>query len=254
MSYRIGVIDSGIGGLSFVRKLITDFPGLDIRYIADSLYLPYGSRTVTEIQDRVVGIAESLLEEEVAAIVIACNTATAAAVDTLREKIDIPIIGFEPPVKPAVLSTKSGVVGVWVTPTTAASDRFLRLVNTYQGLARILVQPCEDLAEAIEEGSEEVPSLVKRYLQPFKDAGVDSLALGCTHYELISDLIQSECSMTLFEPSTGAIRRLRSLLGDRYASSSAISSIRTTGPILPFKEAAIRWLPDGISESSFAVF
>ena len=146
----IGVFDSGVGGLSVLKHLRALLPAEDFLYVADSGYAPYGERSPEFIRERSFYIANFLIEKGVKALVVACNTATAAAVHELRERLTIPVVAMEPGIKPAVELTKSKVVGVLATAGTLESARFFSLVNRYAGDVEIVTQPCAGLVERIE--------------------------------------------------------------------------------------------------------
>ncbi|MCW8955912.1 MAG: glutamate racemase [Gammaproteobacteria bacterium] len=203
----IGVFDSGIGGLSVLSKIRTQLPAENLVYIADAAYVPYGNKSEHEIQLRAELISQYLIEQyRVKAIVIACNTATAAAVTHLRECLSIPIIGMEPGVKPAVEQSRSGVVGILATENTLKSEKFSHLMNRFGEQAEVISQHCSGLVERIEQGDlsgSATRELVQRYLSPLLDKGVDSIVLGCTHYPFIKPLIEELVGPTVQVIETG---------------------------------------------------
>ena len=166
----IGVFDSGIGGLSVLRKIRDRLPSENLVYIADRAYVPYGTKTEQEIRKRVELISQYLINHyRVKAIVIACNTATAAAVNYLREHLSLPIIGMEPAVKPAVQQSNSGVVGILATANTLNSEKFSDLVKQHRVKAEVITQQCSGLVEQIETGdfsSARLRGMVQEYLSP----------------------------------------------------------------------------------------
>ncbi|MDR2637025.1 MAG: glutamate racemase, partial [Zoogloeaceae bacterium] len=183
--FPIGIFDSGLGGLTILEALRHRLPEEDFIYFADTRHLPYGDKAASFIQARAETIATALLAEGAKAIVIACNTATAAAAERLRAFIAQPVIALEPAVKPAVAQSRRGIVGVLATTRTLASERFSRLLAAHARDARVLTQACPGLAEAIEaEGphSGTVENLLDLYVHPLAQAGVDVVVLGCTHY------------------------------------------------------------------------
>jgi len=189
----VGVFDSGVGGLSVLSRIRRHLPAEHLLYVADSAYMPYGCKTPADVKRRCLLVSEFLLKQNIKAIVIACNTATSVAVQTLRDELDIPVIGMEPPVKPAVYSSKAGVVGVLATSGTLNSDKFNRLKSRFAVQVELIVQPCPGLVELIEKGdlqTDQIRSLLFSYLQPLLDQGVDTLVLGCTHYPLVLPLIR----------------------------------------------------------------
>lgn len=192
-SAPIGVFDSGVGGLSVLRHLRDLLPAENFLYVADSGYAPYGERSPEFIRERSLHIADFLVEKNIKALVVACNTATAAAVQMLRERLSIPVIAMEPGIKPAVEITQSKVVGVLATAGTLESARFYSLVNRYAGDVEIVTQPCAGLVERIEANdlsSESTLALLRGYLDPLLKRGADVIVLGCTHYPFLRQQIE----------------------------------------------------------------
>jgi glutamate racemase len=189
----IGVFDSGIGGLAVLQELKRELPQERFIYLADSGFAPYGDKSNHAIMERAQRCAQFLLEQGAKALVIACNTATAAAVAELRERYAVPIIGMEPGIKPAVQRTRTGKIGVLVTRGTALSEKYARLMSAYANVAQIVTQPCPGLVERIEAGALEQPQtyeLLADYVSPLLAQGVDTLVLGCTHYCWLRPQIQ----------------------------------------------------------------
>lgn len=189
----IGVFDSGVGGLSVLREIRRELPAEDLIYVADSGYAPYGDRAEDYVRGRAIAIMEFLREQNVKAVVVACNTATGIAVDALRARYSEPIVAIEPAVKPAAAQTRSKVVGVLATTQTLAGQKFAKLVSTHAGEVEVLTQACSGLVEQVERGalaSESTRSLVEQYLRPLLDKGADTIVLGCTHYPFVSDVIR----------------------------------------------------------------
>jgi glutamate racemase len=188
----IGVFDSGVGGLTVLREIRRELPQEALLYVADSGHAPYGDKPHQAIIARSLAISEFLIGQGAKAIVVACNTATAAAVSELRARYSLPIVAMEPAVKPAVARTRSGVVGVLATSQTAASHRFVQLLGRFNVGAEVLVQPCPGLVERIEAGDLDggtTRALVADYLTPLLEQGADTLVLGCTHYPILTPLI-----------------------------------------------------------------
>ena len=188
----IGVFDSGVGGLSVLKHIRAELPHAPLLYVADSGHVPYGDKTPDYIRERSRVLTRFLLDEGAIAIVVACNTATAAAAATLRAEFAAPIVAMEPAVKPAVAATRSGVVGVLATVGTLDSARFAALLEQYAGDVEIVTQACPGLVEQIEAGelaTETTRALVERYTRPLIARGADTLVLGCTHYPFLRPLI-----------------------------------------------------------------
>ena len=210
----IGVFDSGVGGLSVLRNIRTELPAEDLLYVADSAHAPYGDRPEAFIQARAFSVVEFLLARGAKAIVVACNTATAAAAAALRARYDVPIVAMEPAVKPAAEGTRSGVVGVLATSRTLASSRFLRLVDTHGNGVQILVQPCPGWVEQVERGELTGPRtgrLVEQHVRPLLNRRADTLVLGCTHYPFLRPLIEATAgpSVNIIDPAIAVARQLR---------------------------------------------
>ncbi|MCP5197044.1 MAG: glutamate racemase [Gammaproteobacteria bacterium] len=225
----VGVFDSGVGGLSIFRQVRANLPHESLLYVADSGYAPYGNQPTELIVQRAFAITEFLLEQGAKAVVVACNTATAAAIAELRSYFDVPIIGIEPALKPAVALTRSGVVGILATGHTVRSDRFAHLLDQHGHRARVLVQPCPGLADCVEAGDlsgARPHDLLERYLRPLLNAGADTLVLGCTHYPFLIPLIQQLVGIdtVILDPSPAVARQLQrrlesgGLLADRHAT------------------------------------
>lgn len=189
----IGVFDSGVGGLSVLHEIRKALPGEDLLYVADSSHAPYGDKPRQFIEDRSIAISEFLVSRQAKAIVVACNTATGAAVSALRSRFSVPIIAMEPAVKPAAMNTRSGVIGVMATSRTLASDNFVYLFARYGAEVEIVGQACPGLVEQVEAGDlsgAKTRALLEQYVLPLLERGADTLVLGCTHYPFLAPLIQ----------------------------------------------------------------
>ena len=207
MARTIGVFDSGVGGLSVLLHIRAALPEARLIYVADSAHVPYGDKPSAYIEARSLALSRFLVEQGAEAIVIACNTATAAAVASLRSQFNIPIVGMEPAVKPAVAATRSGVVGVLATVGTLESARFAALLEKYAGDIEIVTQGCPGLVEVVERGdlhSPEVRRLIERYTAPLLARGADTLILGCTHYPFLAPLIREVIGEQITLVDTGA--------------------------------------------------
>ena len=188
----IGVFDSGLGGLSVLREIVAKLPQQRYVYVADSGHCPYGGKSQDQIIARAVTITDFLLARGAGLSVVACNTATSAAVEYLRATYSVNFLGMEPAVKPAVALTHSGVVGVLATGAALAGDKLLRLIDQHAGGVRVITQPCPGLVEQIERGelaTAATRALVRRYVEPLLAAGADVIVLGCTHYPFLRRLI-----------------------------------------------------------------
>lgn len=188
----IGLFDSGLGGLSVLRAVRQRLPAHDLVYLADSAYCPYGLRPVAEIRWRSLACGRWLVDQGAQLVVVACNTATSAAIELLRAELPVPVVGMEPGVKPAAARTRSGQVGVLATHSTLAGERFSRLVERFAEGVTVTTIACPGLVERVEAGdlnSPQTRALVKHYLAPLQECGVDTIVLGCTHFPWLSPLI-----------------------------------------------------------------
>lgn len=249
----IGVFDSGIGGLSILRALRRAMPHEDFHYIADAAHAPYGERGDAFVAQRAHAITQSLVHDHGARlVVVACNTATAAAVQGLRQAFpEVPIVGVEPALKPALAVTRSGRIGVMATRTTLASAKFQALLAGLQGQADFRLQPCDGLADAIEQDdAARIAAGARTHLQALglPAAGgeaPDTVVLGCTHYPLALDVLQAAAGpgVAFVEPGDAVARRVQALLGregsPRSATAQGRLSLSSTGDVAML-EAAVR--------------
>jgi len=190
----IGFFDSGVGGLSVMREARLLLPAEDFLYFADSAYCPYGNKPAEIIIARSRAVCDFFLKKNVKLIVVACNTASVAALDVLREQYALPIVGIEPAVKPAVASTRNGRVGVLATGVTLSGRRFNTLVEKYGNGASVYTVPCPGLVELVEAGEKdgpEVEALLRHFLKPLLEKGIDTIVLGCTHYPFLRPAIEA---------------------------------------------------------------
>lgn len=213
----VGVFDSGVGGLSVLREIHQLLPNEDLLYVADSAHAPYGDKPKEFILERSTAIVEFFLSHGVKAIVVACNTATAAAVKELRGIYHLPMVAMEPAVKPASELTRTGVVGVLATSRTINSNNFRILFARFAEQVAIIPQACPGLVDQVEQGDlegRETRSLVSSYVVPLLKQNADVLVLGCTHYPFLKALIQDIAgpSVTVIDSGAAIARRLHSLL------------------------------------------
>lgn len=262
----IGIFDSGIGGLSVLQALRHELPQEHFVYVADSGYAPYGERDEAFVQQRTGAIARHLRAKHgIKALVIACNTATAAAVEQLRGELpDLPLIGVEPALKPASLSSQTHHVGVMGTRITVTSARFARLLSEHSQNTRFAVQACDGLASAIERSIELPPApnlqdtalwaLCARHTGSLGTFGrqpgeMDTLVLGCTHYVFVKDELRALLGPDVQLIDTGApvarqVRRLLAQAGRLAPENQSAPQIQlfTTGGLGSLQAAALRWL------------
>ena len=219
----IGIFDSGVGGLSVLSAVRQLLPNENLVYVADTLYTPYGGRSAEFIESRVLSIAEFLAAQSVKLITVACNTATAAAVNSLREKHTIPIVGLEPALKPAVSFSAKEKVGVLATKATLDSEKYRQLRSRFTDDVEIVERASPLFVELVEKAPEIGPNeyqLIANELAPFVQAEVDALVLGCTHYPFLTETITNILgpSVSLFEsayPVAREIKRRNSIVSER---------------------------------------
>ena len=224
----IGVFDSGVGGLSILDEALRQLPDHDYLYFADSANAPYGEKPPEWIAQRSLAVCQSLAEAGCQAIVVACNTATAEAIQGIRAQLKgIPIIGVEPGIKPAALQSQKGLVGVLATEATLKSDKFNALLATLPGDCRFVKQAGAGLVPLIESGQLHAPetaALLAQHLQPMRTAGIDTLVLGCTHYPFLMPLILNQLgsSVLVVDTSQAVVRQLaRQLEAHRIPGETA---------------------------------
>ena len=228
----IGVMDSGVGGLSVLADIQQLMPCESLLYVADAGHVPYGEKTPEYIRQRCGHIAAFFREQGAKAMVLACNTATVAAVAELRALYpDWILVGMEPAVKPAAAATRSGVVGVLATTGTLQSAKFAALLDRFASDVRVVTQPCPGLVELIETGdvsSPELRHLLKAYVDPLLTAGCDTLILGCTHYPFLRPLLGTLIppSVAIIDTGAAVARQLRRLL-----AAQDLLSQRTAEPV-----------------------
>ena len=215
----IGVLDSGLGGISVLRELVKLMPGEDFIYYGDSANAPYGTRTPEEVIDLTKKDVEFLLERGAKAIVVACNTATSVAIKELRAAYEeiLPVIGIEPALKPAVKAKEHSKVVVMATPMTLSQTKFNSMMHIYEDDANIIKMPCPGLVEYIESGVLDGPVLdayLEKQFAPYDKAEIDAVVLGCTHYPLIRSTIREVMGekVRLVNPAYETALELKNLL------------------------------------------
>lgn len=217
----IGILDSGVGGLSVLRHIRAQLPHEDLLYVADQAHVPYGSRPLQEIRQFSAGITRFLLSQGAKVIVVACNAASAAALNTLRRHFPgVPIVGMEPAVKPAAAHTKQGKVGVLATPLTFDSPRYSDLTDRFAQGIELFENPCAGLVGQIEAGLIDTPEteqLLRTFLHPMLAVGIDTLVLGCTHYPFVIPLIEQIVgpAVTIIDPAPAVAHQTKRILQQR---------------------------------------
>ncbi|MGV8918737.1 MAG: glutamate racemase [Pseudomonas sp.] len=254
----IGVFDSGVGGLSVLNEIRSLMPHESLLYVADCGNIPYGEKTPEFIRQRCAVMAEFFHQQGAKALVLACNTATVAAVADLRERYpDWPIVGMEPAVKPAAAATRSGVVGVLATTGTLQSAKFAALLDRFAIDVQVVTQPCPGLVELIETGdlvSPAIRTLLRGYVEPLLAAGCDTIILGCTHYPFLKPLLHEMApdSISLIDTGGAVARQLQRLLfqcdllaggpalDTRFWTSGDVENFRNILPLLWQKSGSVR--------------
>jgi glutamate racemase len=255
----IGVFDSGIGGISILRALRDELPNEDFIYIADSAHAPYGDRDDAHVIARSRSLAAELMDGGAKALVVACNTATAAAIHILRADYPLlPIVGVEPALKPALLSSKTRHIGVMATRSTLASAKFKSLLASLGGEAKFTLQPCDGLADAIEQqvatgDSSKVAALCAHHAQAMGQFGtssseIDTLVLGCTHYPFAQAHLRQLLGpqVTFIETGQPIALRTRQLLQERGLLNASGApgdlKLQSTGDAGALQAAVGKWL------------
>lgn len=229
----IGIFDSGLGGLSVWRELVRTLPQESTIYYADSIHCPYGSKSPEEIIRLSGHITDYLIAQGCKLVVVACNTATAAAIDHLRAHYAVPFVGMEPAVKPAALDTQTGHIGVLATAGTFRGSLYRETTRRYAATVQVHIQVGEGLVELVERGEQNsalARALLHRYLDPMLDAGIDQLVLGCTHYPFLRPLIEEivGAGVRVIDPAPAVARQVQRRLaeGDMLTASEEPGTYR----------------------------
>ena len=230
MQRPIGVFDSGVGGISVLRELVALMPNENFIFYGDSKNAPYGTKTLEEVRKLTLADAEYLRSRNVKALVVACNTATSAAIHILRERYqkEIPVIGIEPALKPAVSVKENSRVLVMATPMTLRETKFHNLIQKFQDQAEIISLPCPGLVEFVERGElsgEALEHFLKNLFAPYQERKVDAVVLGCTHYPLVRKTIQKVLGqgVAVFDGGAGTARETLHKLKEYGLVSDAVT-------------------------------
>lgn len=213
MPVKIGVFDSGVGGLSVVKAIQKALPELDIVYKDDAQHVPYGTRDIDEIHGFVKPIFQNFIVEGCQVIVIACNTVTTNLAERLRSEFPIPMVGMEPMVKPAAAQTKTGVIAICATPRTLSSERYKWLKEQFAKDVKVLEPDCKDWTSMIENNGVDRAKIAK-IVNEVCEAGADQIVLGCTHYHWIEQLIKELAGgrAQVMQPEIPVISQLKQVL------------------------------------------
>jgi glutamate racemase len=242
MASMIGVFDSGVGGLSVLNEIRREMPSADLLYLADQARAPYGVRTLAEVADMTEEASRWLLDRGATTVTIACNTASAAALHALRSNHpDVSFVGMEPAVKPAVVSSAAGVIGVVATAATFQGELFASVLQRHATGATVLTQACPRWVELVERAEVDGPEArrqVAACLAPILDGGADTLVLGCTHFPFLVPLIEEVAGpgVRIVDPAPAVARQVR-----RVASSAGGSgrlTLATSGEPERFRQVA----------------
>lgn len=225
----IGIFDSGVGGLSVWRQIVTRMPHESTLYVADSTNCPYGPKSVADVVALSMGITEFLLASGAKAIVVACNTASAAALAELRTKFDVPFIGMEPAIKPAARATRTGHVGVLATAGTLRGDLYHHTRDAHAGGVAVHQQVAHGLVDLVEHGELDgtrVEGLLTEYLSPLIAKNIDQLVLGCTHYPFLANKIRAFVGndVALIDPADAVARQVSRVLENGTAQATDTSA------------------------------
>jgi glutamate racemase len=257
----VGLFDSGVGGLSVLLEIRAALPAEPVYYVADSGNAPWGDKPPAFVRDRGLKIARFLVAEGVKAIVIGSNTGTAGSAEAVRANLDIPVIGIEPGIKPAVNATKTRIVGAIVPAAVGGSDRLASLLDRFSGDVRVIVQPVPGVVEHIEAADLDGPDLrrmVEGYVRPMLDAGADTIVLGSTHYVFLKPLLREIAGdgVALIETGAAVARQLSRVLEERglraeregggdkfWTSGDAATSTRVISKLLG-RDVRVEKLPE----------
>lgn len=230
----IGVFDSGVGGISVLRQLVEIMPNENYIYMGDSKNAPYGTKKLEQVRTLTIENVETLLAQGVKSIVVACNTATSAAVAQLRKQYPkLPLVGIEPAIKPAVMENPGGQIVVMATPMTLCQEKFHRLLARYQEMARIISLPCPGLMEFVEQGILEGAQLEQYLSELFRNLQIetiDGIVLGCTHYPFIRQCLRKIVgdSVKIYDGGNGTAREMKR----RLSVENMLSDAKTEGKII----------------------
>ena len=251
------MFDSGVGGLSVWREIRKQLPLESTIYLADQAHVPYGPRRMEEIRDYCEAITRFLLEQNCKAVVVACNTASAAALKHLREIFPgVPIIGMEPAVKPAAATTRNGVIGIMATQATFQGRLFTATAGRHAAHLKLINEICHGLAEHVESGQLEgkkTEAMLKRFLDPMLDANADTIVLACTHYPFVLPSIRKlvGAEVNVIDPAPAIARHLCKQI-EKAGSGTPFHHLVTTGLLNDFEKIADRLVPNQGAEYAAA--
>ncbi len=243
----IGILDSGVGGLSVLREVRSLLPQQSITYLGDTAWCPYGNKSHPQIIKRTFALCEYLITQGAELIVLACNSATIVAIEALRAHYPVPFIGMEPGIKPAVQVTQSGVIGVLATEASLSGDKFHRLVATHALDIRVITQPCPKFVHLVEQGTLSGPQVthaIHEYTSAMLKSGADTLILGCSHYPFLRPALEKITPPHIHFIDTGAAIA-RHIADHRLTSDkSPETHILTTGDVQQFSKLTSQLTPE----------
>ncbi len=232
----VGIFDSGVGGLGILSEVRALLPSQDLVYVADQAYSPYGERGLAAVRERAFAISEFLIDAGVTTIVVACNSASAAALHELRDRFSgVSFVGMEPAVKPAVGATQRGTIGVLATEATFQGELFSSVVDRHARGVSVVARACPGLAAAIEDG-DDADALIRRFTTDVVGRGADTIVLGCTHYSFVADRIQAAAGdgVSVIDPALAVARQVARVQagneGDRTGDTRYLDN-RGPGPV-----------------------
>ena len=252
----LGMLDSGVGGLSILREVRRQLPAEDIIYFADQGHVPYGPRPLEEIRTFTRGITRFFLQFDAKAVVVACNAASAASLHHLRDVFpDTPFVGMEPAVKPAARQTRSGVIGVITTKATYQGELFASVVSRFASDIEVVTQVCPDFVTLVEAGQLDSPALRRTaevYLAPLQAAGIDQLVLGCTHFPFLTPILQDILGpqVEIVDPGPAIARQTGRVIVDMQNASEHAGQVHyyTSGDSTAFYLLARRLLEEPVQD------
>lgn len=247
----IGIYDSGVGGLGILREVRALLPDVDLVYLADQANVPYGEKPIDEVRALAAAAVGLLVERGVTTVVVACNTASATGLDLLRARFpDVSVVGMEPAIKPAAITTDSGVVGVLATPVTFLGEGYRSLVERFAADVEVVPHPCPGWAAAVEESwPDGADDEIRRHLAPMLERGVDTLVLACTHYGFVADVIRRVVGpdVAIVDPAP-AVARQAARVSD--GSGTGTTTYLTTGDPVRMAAQVERLLGDTVEVDS----
>lgn len=227
----IGIFDSGVGGLGILREVQSLLPSTDLVYVADQAYSPYGERGLAAVRERAFAVSEYLIDAGATTVVVACNSASAAALHELRDRFpSVPFVGMEPAVKPAVGATQRGTIGVLATEATFQGELFSSVVDRHARGVSVVARACPGLAAAIEDG-DDADDLIRRFTTDVVGRGADTIVLGCTHYSFVADRIQAAAGdgVTVIDPAPAVARQVVRVRSGHDDTGNGATRYLTTG-------------------------